>query len=180
MGKRCFHSVCFYMISSNSTFSLAWKQESIFFLYFFFFFFWVMLWFSQRSALSLTLHTGDPNCCSQRFQNEQEISQRVSHSAPPPVSPTHWRMATETVRVTSAYHRPRLLWWLKMKDDITRSVVIRCHRLYWFSDRLAPGGGAGGATADSVCCLFLLPAFLAWCNWHRVYWLGNYCNTWDS
>lgn len=32
-----------------------------------------------------------------------------------------------------------------------------------------------------VCCsLFCLPAFLAWCNWQRMYWSGNYCNTWDG
>lgn len=26
------------------------------------------------------------------------------------------------------------------------------------------------------CSLFCLPAFLAWCNWQRLYWSGNYCN----
>lgn len=77
----------------------------------------------------------------------------------------------------ATYHRSRLLWWLRMKDDITRSVVIRCHRPYWFGDRLSSGGAAA---ADCVCCLFSPLAFLAWCNWHRAYWSGNYCNARDS
>lgn len=34
--------------------------------------------------------------------------------------------------------------------------------------------------ADCVCCLFSPLAFLAWCNWHRAYWSGNYCNARDS
>lgn len=63
------------------------------------------------------------------------------------------------------------------KDDIALSVVMRCHRTYWFLDRLASGVVA---TADCVCCLFSPLAFLPWCNWHRVYRSGNYCNTWDS
>lgn len=77
----------------------------------------------------------------------------------------------------ATYHRLSLLWWLRMKDDITRSVVIRCHRPYWFGDRLSSGGAAA---ADCVCCLFSPLAFLAWCNWHRAYWSGNYCNARDS
>lgn len=32
----------------------------------------------------------------------------------------------------------------------------------------------------ACCSLFCLPAVLAWCNWQRAYWSGNYCNTWDG
>lgn len=32
----------------------------------------------------------------------------------------------------------------------------------------------------ACCSLFCLPAFLAWCNWQRAYWSGNYCTTWDG
>lgn len=32
----------------------------------------------------------------------------------------------------------------------------------------------------ACCSLFCLPAFLAWCNWQRPYWSGNYFTTWDG
>lgn len=32
----------------------------------------------------------------------------------------------------------------------------------------------------ACCSLFCPTAFLAWCNWQKVYWSGNYCNTWDG
>ncbi len=59
-----------------------------------------MLGFCPTSALfRLTLHTGDPICCSQRFQRELRDPSEVSHPALPPVSWTHWRMVAESVTV---------------------------------------------------------------------------------
>lgn len=55
------------------------------------------------AVFHLTLHTRDLICCSQRFQNEQEIL-RGLRSAHTPVSSTHWRMVAEAVTALHCSH----------------------------------------------------------------------------
>lgn len=150
-----------------------WEKVSLFF---FSFFFRCAQIFSTISTAFLNPSHGETQSAAySAFLGERGGFLWGLATLPPPLG---WRTAQESsqggaspITVGGSFGGSR------MKDDITRSVVMRCHRPYWFLDRLASGGVA---TADCVCCLFSPLAFLPWCNWHRVYRSGNYCNTWDS
>lgn len=98
--------------------------ESIFLL-----FSWGAQIFSTISTAFLNPSHGETQSAAySAFLGEQGDSSGVSLLFPPSAGLRNG--GGKRREQNAAYRGRRLLWWLGMKDDIARSVVVWCHRPY--------------------------------------------------